>query len=77
METYLINQETGGLSIGTDNSVDLYIKTGGNVGIGTTVPDTSLVVQKTSVGGVSYPLQLFNPSNASTGVGSGVVSISS
>lgn len=41
---YLVNQETGNFGFGTDNSIDMTILSGGNVGIGTTTPSTNLHV---------------------------------
>jgi hypothetical protein len=41
---YLKNKENTDFYIGTDNSTDMTIKTGGNVGIGTTVPRNTLTI---------------------------------
>jgi hypothetical protein len=49
--TMMIRSENGLYLSGTGNSADVFIKNGGNVGIGTTTPNSQLDVFKTSTGG--------------------------
>lgn len=47
-ELQILNRGTGNVQLGTDNSVDLIIKTGGDVGIGTTSPTAKLHIDQAS-----------------------------
>ena len=63
----VVNEGAGKLGFGTDNSIDMSIITGGNVGIGTTSPGAKLE-SYSSAATIQELLRLNNPQAAGAGV---------
>jgi len=56
---YLVNEQSANMYIGTNGAYNLTITSGGNVGIGTTSPDSLLQVGSTAVSSGGGPLRVY------------------